>query len=245
MWKRFLALPVPGSILVLFAAVTCTTGALGEATVVDWNELVDQDAQVFHDPYRDLEPNQLIRLVTVARLREQVKKGAAIDEEQLSRETGSLTADGIDVDALIAQRWVVAKKREHASTAGNKTVDSRNVLLAGFVIPAPADADGIATAYLVPERGMCSHMPPPAPNQMIRLRLFNDWKPQAIYEPVRIAGRLVIDPTSRTVRVVDGLVRMRATFSIDVATIETQAGTVTQARTPDLPSHASTVLGEK
>lgn len=217
-----------------------------EMPTLDWSQLIDQSAQDYDDPYRELAPEQLIRVVTVARLRQTAEKGESIDQEQLSRETASLTADGIDVDGLIAQRWIVAERRERAATSGNKAVDGRDVVLSGFVIPAPLDDDGRATAYLVPERGMCSHMPPPPPNQMVRLRLPDNWRPEAIYEPVRLSGRLAVDPTSRTIRVVDGLVPMRATFSMEVSGIETLAGaTGSRARTLDLRSHASSVLGEK
>jgi hypothetical protein len=121
---------------------------------------------------------------------------------------------------VITQRWIVAERRERAPTSGNKDVDGREVVLSGFVIPAPADDKGRATAYLVAERGMCSHMPPPSPNQMVRLRLPGNWRPQAIYQPARGSGLLSIEPSERSVRVVDGMVPMRATFKMDVSDIE-------------------------
>jgi len=187
---------------------------------LDWSQLIDESAQDYDDPYRELTPEQLTGVVTVARLREVAERGEFIDEELLSRETAALAAAGIDVDGMISQRWTVAERREHAATSGNDAVDGREGWLSGFVIPAPPDDDGRPTAYLVPERGMCSHMPPPPPNQLVLLRVPNDWRPQALYEPVRVSGRLSIDPTSRTVPVVDGMVRMRATFSMDVSDIE-------------------------
>ena len=99
-------------------------------------------------------------------------------------------------------------------------LDGQTVTLAGFAIPAPPDADGRAVAYLVPERGMCSHMPPPPPNQMIRVRLSDGWAPTFNHEPVRLTGRLVIDPSERQMVVVDGLMPMRATFRLDVMDAE-------------------------
>ena len=192
----------------------------GEVPDLDWSQLIDESAQDYDDPYRELTPEQLTGVVTVARLREVAERGEFIDEELLSRETAALAAAGIDVDGMISQRWTVAERREHAATSGNDAVDGREGWLSGFVIPAPPDDDGRPTAYLVPERGMCSHMPPPPPNQLVLLRVPNDWRPQALYEPVRVSGRLSIDPTSRTVPVVDGMVRMRATFSMDVSDIE-------------------------
>jgi hypothetical protein len=212
---------------------------------LDWSQLIDQSVQVYDDPYRELEPGQLISLVTVARLRQQAERGQEVDQARLDQETESLVAAGIDIDDLIAQRWEVAKRRERAATSGNPAVDGREIELAGFVIPAPPDDDGFPTAYLVPERGMCSHMPPPPPNQMVRLRLFGGWQPQAIYEPVRLSGELGIAPSSRTIRVVDGLVPMRATFSMEVSDIETWVAPLAQATTPGIPTNASPALGER
>jgi hypothetical protein len=216
---RSIALCVSAAAFLLVAL----PASAGETPHLDWSRLIDQSVQDYDDPYRDLSPEQLVSLVTVARLREKAEKGNTIDKERLARETASLAADGIDVDVLIAQRWVVAEKRKRAATAGNRSLDGTMAALSGFVIPAPPDDDGIATAYLVPERGMCSHMSPPEPNQMVRLRLRVDWQPQFIYEPARLSGRLAIEPTSRTVQVVDGLVSMHATYSMDVSDIESVA----------------------
>lgn len=193
----------------------------GELVHMDWSRLIDQSVQDYDDPYRDLSQEQLINLVTVAQLREKAEQGISIDKEQLSRYTASLTEKGIDVDSLIAKRWIVADRRERAATSGNKAVDGREVILSGFVIAAPADADGMATAYLVPERGMCSHTHPPPPNQMVRLRLHNNWQPKAMYQPVQVSGLLSIEPTTHTVQVVDGPVPMHATYNMDVSSIET------------------------
>jgi hypothetical protein len=158
------------SVLCVFAIaflLAASPASAGERPDLDWSQLVDQSVQDYDDPYRELAPEQLISVVTVARLREIAEKGESIDQERLSRETASLAADGIDVDNLITQRWIVAERRERAATAGSKAVDGREVALSGFVIPAPVDTDGMATAYLVAERGMCSHMPPPSPNQVV------------------------------------------------------------------------------
>jgi hypothetical protein len=208
------------SVYAVASLLVASPASSGEVPALDWSQLIDESAQDYDDPYRELTPEQLTGVVTVARLREVAERGEFIDEELLSRETAALAAAGIDVDGLISQRWTVAERREQAATSGNDAVDGREGWLSGFVIPAPPDDDGRSTAYLVPERGMCSHMPPPPPNQLVLLRVPDDWRPQALYEPVRVSGRLSIEPTTRTVPVVDGMVRMRATFSMDVSDIE-------------------------
>ena len=74
-----------------------------------------------------------------------------------------LEINGQDVDALLAQRWDVAKKRQTASMATNPSLDKVEVTLSGYLIPAPKAADGTYFGYLVAQVGMCSHLPPPSP----------------------------------------------------------------------------------
>jgi hypothetical protein len=216
MWKYHIGLRTLSSISFLAGALIMSPLLASGEQALEWADLVDGRSQVFYDPYRELEPTQLERVITVARLRASAAAGESIDRNKLRDITASLVAEGIDIDDLIEQRWVVAKKRERAATAGNPALDDQEISIAGFVIPAPSEADGTRVAYLVPERGMCSHMPPPVPNQMIRLRLLSDWHPSSIYEPARITGRLSINPTRNKVQIVDGLIDMHATFEMDV-----------------------------
>ena len=80
------------------------------------------------------------------------------------------------------------------------------------MIPAPTDADGSVLVYLVPERGMCGYLPPPDPNQMVKARLTDEWRPSFVYEPVRLTGTVSIAPSRNMVHVVDGAVQMRASL---------------------------------
>ncbi|MEM9058914.1 MAG: DUF3299 domain-containing protein [Pseudomonadota bacterium] len=194
---------------------------------IDWAALIDHTKQQFEDPYRDLDPEKLRELVEIARMRAELEKAAPESEARASLETtlsqaeAKLTAEGIDIDHLIAQRWVVAERRREAAHAGNPELTRADVRISGFVIPAPPDADGRPVAYLVPERGMCSHMPPPPPNQMIRVRMTDGWTPSFIYEPVTLTGEITIAPNVEMVMVVDGLVPMSVTYQLDAVASET------------------------
>ncbi|WP_422037097.1 DUF3299 domain-containing protein [Roseibium sp.] len=229
-------------ILAALLALPCHDTAL--ATEVSWNELPDRSVQTFEDPYRDLSAEQLDALLTIVRARTELQgpdlagnRRAGL-EETLADAVGELEAAGIEPDWLISQRWVVAERRERAATAGNPDLDGSQATLSGFVIPAPPDAEGRFTAYLVPERGMCSHVPPPPPNQLLRLVFEEAWYPQFIYEPVKVSGRLEIDPSNRIMRVVDGPVKMASTFTIDVASVETLTSPKTAKPWPLRPSSA-------
>ena len=201
-----------------------------ERADMDWADLIDQSVHEFDDPYQDLTSDQLTALVDVARLQAQLDGTSAAEERtkleaRLSDAKATLAQDGIDADWLISQRWVVAERRQKAAWAGDPDVEGRIVRLGGFVIPAPADDMGRPTVYLVPERGMCSHMPPPPPNQMVQVHLTGDWRPQTIYEPVRVTGRMSVTATERDVVVVDGPVRMQAAFTMVATEVEPLAFT--------------------
>lgn len=201
-------------------------------TALDWSDLPDPSAQVFEDPYRELSAEQFDDVLYVVRLRGRLQHDSGSEEERqkwqelLSETEDALAADGIDVDWLLDQREVVTERRRKAGTNGNPQFDGQAITLAGFAIPAPSDPDGRPVVYLVPERGMCSHMPPPPPNQMIRVRLNGDWTPSYFHEPVRLTGTLTIDPSVQNMMVVDGIMPMNATFQLEterVETLETEA----------------------
>ncbi len=201
-------------------AAVCSAGFAFAATV-EWSSLIDQEAQVFEDPYRDLSYEQLDDLVSIYRLSQQLEtapndSSARGDlQQQLNEKRAVFHALGIDPDWLIEQRWAVAEKREAAARAVNPDMDGVTVTMEGFVIGAPPEPDGTFTAYLVPERGMCSHVPPPPPIQLIKLRFAENWAPRWVHEPARVTGRLSVSPTIRQVRVVDGPVEMDASFVMD------------------------------
>lgn len=197
---------------------------------VEWSDLVDATSQDFEDPFRDLTEDQIHHLRSIVRSREKLAGGSVPTEDipglqaRLDFAIGALTEAGIDADWLISQRRVVAGKREDAANAANPAFDGQSVSIAGFAIPAPPDEDGTPTAYLVEQRGMCSHTPPPLPNQLIRVRLVGGWRPSEMHEPVRLVGHLHIDPGKQTLRVVDGDVSMDATWRLDANGVETISG---------------------
>jgi len=209
----------------LLVLTSCLASPATAAQPIAWGDLVDKAAQHYEDPYQSLSPNQLELLISIKQLRERFTsyardaKGRSTIQQQLRTNEAKLAADGIDADWLISQRWTVAKRRERAATAGNKELDGQVVIIAGFAIPAPADPDGTRVAYLVPERGMCSHMPPPLSNQMIRLRLKKGWRPDRSHVPVRVRGMLRIAPSAHHIFMVDGRMPMRATFVIEEARV--------------------------
>jgi hypothetical protein len=135
-----------------------------------------------------------------------------------------LEANGHDVDALLGQRWDVAKKRLTARMATNPIFDGVEVSISGYIIPAPQAADGSGFGYLVPQVGMCSHLPPPPPNQLVRVRLRADQQVESLYTPVRVSGRLRVEPSDETIFILDGEARMLSGWTLEAETVDLPEG---------------------
>ncbi|MES0862259.1 DUF3299 domain-containing protein [Ruegeria sp. SCPT10] len=193
---------------------------------IEWSTLPNPAAQVFEDPFRDLNDEQADDIRFALRLRGRLQQDVGSAEERqkwqemLDETEAALAADQIDIDWLMSQREAVIQRREIANTTGNPVIDDQIVSIVGYVIPVAPDEQGRAVAYLVPQPGMCSHLPPPPPNQMIRLLLSDHWAPDSYYDHVSLTGRLAIEPTEYETFVIDGQAPMRATFSMEVQQVE-------------------------
>ncbi len=212
------------------AAVLAATQALAEPEAIEFSDLADPLAVAFEDPYAAMGVDMLSELKLLVQSDEKLA-GTDLDEETRTRLEArraaaqeKLKANGQDVDVLLGQRWEIAKKRQTARMATNPIFDGAEVSLSGYIIPAPPAADGSAVGYLVPQVGMCSHLPPPPPNQLVRVRLRADQQVESLYTPVRVSGPLHVEPYDTTVFVLDGEVRMLSGWTLDAEIVELPEG---------------------
>lgn len=190
---------------------------------VNWDELIDQDARSFEDPFEALTVSQLNDVAAIVRLRQRLTRADLQGEEKqqvlarLELKETSLEEAQIDFDWPISQRWIVADKRKKAAWSINEHLDGKTVSIKGYVLMAGSLSERKLLTYLVPEIGMCAHVPPPAPNNLVRLTLPPDTKlPEKLFAPVEIVGTLRSLPESVTARVVDGPVRMASAWELSV-----------------------------
>ena len=202
----------------LFAAAPLIAG---ETTHVEWSQLPDPSVQEFEDPYRDLAPEQMSDLMSLVRLREQLAADSIPVEERRQLEArntkleAALQAVGIDVEWLLSQRWVVADRRRHAAVATNAALDGQLVEIAGFLILAPPTESGEQTAYLLPNRGVCNHLPPPPPNQLVRLLMKDLPETGGSCVPAVIQGTLRAEETRYEVVVIDHSLPMWSAWTLE------------------------------
>ena len=189
----------------------------------DWSQLIDQSARSFKDPFKALTVSQLSDVATVVRLRQRLNREDLVEDEKAQvlarlelKETSLAKAD-IDYDWLISQRWIVADKRKKAAWSVNGQLDGQTISIKGYFLMAGSMTQKKLLTYLVPEIGMCAHVPPPAPNNLVRLALPEEMElPEKLFTPVEIVGTIRSAPESVTARVVDGPVKMASAWELSV-----------------------------
>ena len=188
---------------------------------VDWSMLADPDARQFEDPYRDLSQSQFESLMDLARLQNalggELAEGerAAMSERALEL-SQNLQAQGLDPEWILAQRELVAERRKRAALSTNPKFDGESVELTGYLLVAPDMEDGETVAYLLPDRGVCMHLPPPVPNQLIRLDIDKLPEPLGPCINAAVRGRLTANETEAMVPVFDDTAHLWSSWRLDV-----------------------------
>lgn len=213
--------------LLAFAMVTVCVRAGESGASVDWSMLPDPEAQVFEDPYRGLSHDQMASLMQLVRYRQQLaieQEGHGGHElllEKTKKEEAYLSEQGLDPNWILSQREIVASRRERAALATNQGLEGATVELTGYFLNATSLDTGERVAYLVPNRGVCMHLPAPAPNQVIQLHVAQDPEPSGPCIAALVRGRLFAAESRHTIPSADGTTVMWNRWSMKVADIRT------------------------
>ena len=201
-------------LVALVATMLAASQSHAAPRTIGFTDLPNPSALTYDDPFRDMGFDMLGELRTIVRL-EQRLSGEDVDVEtrsrlelRLSEARAVLKAKGHDIEALLAQRWVVARKRKQALYATNPELEGADVAIVGFLISAGTGENGKPMGYLVPEVGMCSHMPAPPPNQLVRIELPAPPPVKSPYVAVKVSGQLDPQPSDKTIHILDGKIRM-------------------------------------
>lgn len=200
---------------------------------VDWSMLPDPEAQQFEDPYRDLSQSQFESLMALARLQlalggELTETERAATSERASELSQNLQAQGLDPEWILAQRELVAERRQRAALSTNPKLDGESIELTGYLLVAPDMENGETVAYLLPDRGVCMHLPPPVPNQLVRLAIDKLPEPLGPCISAAVRGRLTANETTATVPVIDDTAHLWSSWRLDVSEAIT-SGTLSPA----------------
>ncbi len=201
-------------------ALSASAALAGDARPVDFDALVPEEASAA-DPLAGLSERALFDLSLALRMRDQGVDPAADTGRGrvLARLEASLAAAGVVVADVLARREAIAEARRAALTATEPTLEGERVSIAGFAVPA-AEGREAGHFWLVPRFGMCSHVPLPPPNRMIRVTAPPGRYPARLHEPVAVTGRLAAEETAVVAFVGDGPVPMHAAWTLAADGIE-------------------------
>jgi hypothetical protein len=98
-------------------------------------------------------------------------------------------------------------------------LQGKTVELAGYVLPSDREGDLVYQFLLIPWTGLCSHMPPPPPNQAVLITLKEPYKLSETYETVSVTGTLVPELETTQLFILDGVSVIESGYRISGARI--------------------------
>ena len=195
---------------------------------VSWPMLMDSQAQVYEDPYRDLSQSQMKKLMALATVQHQLASGelSVSDMADHNRRAAEIeeefASQGLDANWVLGQRDAVAARRQNAAVATNSQLEGKLVELSGHFLNTTSIDSGEQVIYLVPDRGVCMHLPAPLPNQVIRLRVAKLPDPVGPCIAAAVRGRLSVEEAQHHIPSADGSVLMWSRWNMDVSEITTR-----------------------
>ena len=84
-------------------------------------------------------------------------------------------------------------------------LEGKQIELTGYLLPVDREGDLIYEFLLLPMSGLCSHMPPPPPNQAVHVFPAKPYKSTQIYEAVTVSGTLRPELERTQLIILDGV----------------------------------------
>ena len=135
----------------------------------------------------------------------------------------SLTIEGLDAEALLAQVNQAQAYSQAQSQATNASLESRAVKLSGYLLPlSENDAQQVTEFLLVPYVGACIHVPPPPPNQMVYVQPDLAIDAPGVFSPVFVEGKIRQQLGDYELFRVDGSRSVKASYVMTMRAIAQQ-----------------------
>ena len=84
-------------------------------------------------------------------------------------------------------------------------LEGKQIELTGYLLPVDREGDLVYEFLLLPMSGLCSHMPPPPPNQAVHVFPAKPYKSTQIYEAVTVSGTLRPELEKTQLIILDGV----------------------------------------
>ena len=211
------------SVALLSLALTASTALAEVAREITWDHLVPEAAPL-ENPFAHLTDDQHYELTLIARARADKRMGliteVSPEYEDALEVTHKLKSEGVDVEGLLVKATEVGAEIEQRNQAVVRELEGQMVRMPGYALPLEYSEDGVKEFLLVPYIGACIHVPPPPPNQMVFVRLDQEFMAKDLYTPVWITGRMTVQQASRSLSFVDGQSQVATGYTLDGITVE-------------------------
>jgi len=190
-----------------------------EIAEIQWVDLIPRSAPQT-DPLANLSVDAIDHIEWIIYLRMFLPKEITPEyrefHEELAQALPELKEQGIDVDAIIADR-------EERNTALNQDLDGKTIKLAGYLLPLDLSGNAITDFLLVPYVGACIHVPPPPPNQIVHAvtETPTPYELDSLFKPVSVTGTITVKQLSKELFLVDGSSDIDIGYSMTVNRIDT------------------------
>ena len=122
-----------------------------------------------------------------------------------------------------AAGMVVMPSAPPASVAKGETLslglEGRQIALSGYLLPVDREGDLVYEFLLLPVTGLCSHLPPPPPNQAVHVFPSKPYRLTEIYEPVSVSGTLRPELERTQLMILDGVSVIESGYHIGKAEV--------------------------
>ena len=212
------------NIIFTFLFLTVFTSIFAqEVKVIQWFNLVSDEVK-FDDPFEKLTEDQIYDLSYVARMRmlKERKFGSVGDEtlKKIEETEKKLTAEGVDIEGLLAQREAITELRRERAEAVVDSLNGLYIRMIGYLLPLDFDGKKGVEFLLVPWVGACIHTPPPPQNQIVYIKFDKGYETSSLYTPVWVEGTLRTESLTKELFLVDGKSNINLGYSMRPKSIE-------------------------
>jgi len=192
----------------------------GTPRTLDWEDLapsMDDLAKRF-DHLTDEQLGTLNEIYSLKQWRQVVGDKVVVSDsvkEDIAELEESLQAQNLDVDDLLVKFEAAMSEYKQRSSQPVRALDDKDVRLPGYVLPLEFNGTAVSEFFLVPYVGACIHTPPPPANQIVLVKLNQTYKPDGLYEPVWVTGKMKIVKSQHELGYKDGVGSVTSTYRLD------------------------------
>ncbi|MEM7212627.1 MAG: DUF3299 domain-containing protein [Pseudomonadota bacterium] len=207
-------------VLILFANVAVANDTPRQ---IGWEDLLPQ-LDPIKNPFDAMSLEVREDLGFIFRVKADLELGL-IDEDgpemqEVYKVSERVEEAGVDIDALEDHLDELQAELNRRDGMVNRDLEGDIVRLPGYALPLELTEGGVTEFLLVPYVGACIHSPAPPPNQMVFVKLREEYEVKSLYDPVWITGQLRVEQASRSLTFVDGTNDVATGYALSGVTIE-------------------------